>query len=116
MTAAGDVSTTIQKANTDIGATDALQLQEAIGLQQTATDLTTSATTVVDDIIAKKSNFDMIGVSAQVLDQLKQQKDASATLGTTIVSKVPAIGQTIAQQSIDQITAALDKGIQAYSA
>ncbi|WYZ46765.1 hypothetical protein EsH8_IX_000990 [Colletotrichum jinshuiense] len=116
LTAAGDVSTTIQKANTDIGASDALQLQEALGLQQTATDLTTSATTVVDDIIAKKSNFDMIGVSAQVLDQLKQQKDASATLGTTIVSKVPAIGQTIAQQSIDQITAALDKGIQAYSA
>nr|XP_036575980.1 uncharacterized protein CTRU02_14117 [Colletotrichum truncatum]KAF6782636.1 hypothetical protein CTRU02_14117 [Colletotrichum truncatum] len=115
-TAATDVQTAITKAQSDIEGAQALQLQEALGLQQLATDLTTAATTTVDDIIAKKPTFDQLGVSQVVAQQLTAQKQASAGLGTAIVSKVPAIGQGIAQQSVDQITAALDKGIQAYGA
>ncbi|KXH60269.1 hypothetical protein CSAL01_03089 [Colletotrichum salicis] len=116
LAASTEVQNTLSKAATDIQGAQPLQLQEALGLQQTATDLTSSATTLIDSLVSKKSNFDQIGVSSVVLQNLQQQKTASASLGTAIVSKVPAIGQGIAQQSIDQITAALDKGIQAYSA
>ncbi|KAI8307207.1 Cell wall mannoprotein 1 [Colletotrichum sp. SAR11_59] len=113
-TAATDVQSALTKAQTDIQGAQALQLQEALGLQQLATDLTSTATTTVDDLIAKKATFDQLGVSQVVAQQLTAQKQASAGLGQAIVSKVPAIGQGIAQQSIDQITAAIDKGIQAY--
>ncbi|KAF4786035.1 hypothetical protein HER10_EVM0012768 [Colletotrichum scovillei] len=116
LAASTEVQNTLSKAATDIQGAQPLQLQEALGLQQTATDLTSSATTLIDTLVSKKPNFDQIGVSSVVLQNLQQQKTASASLGTAIVSKVPAIGQGIAQQSIDQITAALDKGIQAYSA
>ncbi|KAK2745076.1 hypothetical protein CKAH01_18293 [Colletotrichum kahawae] len=113
-TAATDVQSALTKAQTDIKGAQALQLQEALGLQQLATDLTSTATTTVDDLIAKKATFDQLGISQVVAQQLTAQKQASAGLGQAIVSKVPAIGQGIAQQSIDQITAAIDKGIQAY--
>lgn len=53
-------------------------------------------------------------MSAIVGQNLQQQKDASGALGTAIVSKVPAIGQTIAQQSIGQINTVLDQAITVY--
>lgn len=48
--------------------------------------------------------------------QLQTQKDGAAALGMAIVSKVPAIGQSIAQQSIGQINTVLDTAIKAYGA
>lgn len=56
----------------------------------------------------------MLGVTAVVGQNLAQQKTAAAGLGTAIVSKVPAIGQSIAQSSIGQINTVLDQGIAAY--
>ncbi|OHF03870.1 hypothetical protein CORC01_00732 [Colletotrichum orchidophilum] len=116
LAASTDVQMVLSKAATDIQGAQPLQLQEALGLQQTAGDLTMSASALIDTLISKKPNFDMIGVSSVVLQNLQQQKAASGDLGTAIVSKVPAIGQGIAQQSIDQISSALDRGITAFSA
>ncbi|KAK1966838.1 hypothetical protein LY78DRAFT_635017 [Colletotrichum sublineola] len=115
LTAATDLQGVITKAAADVQAAPPLQLQEALGLQQLATDLQGSATTLIDDIIAKKPNFDKLGVSNVVLDNLKQQKETTQNLGKGLISKVPAIGQGIAQQTIDGLTAVIDKGVQAYS-
>lgn len=93
-----------------------LSLTDALSLQQTATQLTTAANSTVQTLIQKKPVFDQLGVSAVVGQQLQQQKDAAGALGTAIVAKVPAIGQTIAQQSIGQINTALDQAITAYGA
>ncbi|KAK2016166.1 hypothetical protein LZ32DRAFT_645320 [Colletotrichum eremochloae] len=115
LTAATDLQSVITKAVADVQGAPPLQLQEALGLQQLATDLQGSATTLIDDIIAKKPNFDKLGVSNVVLDNLKQQKETTQNLGKGLISKVPAIGQGIAQQTIDGLTAIIDKGVQAYS-
>ncbi|KAK1981579.1 hydrophobic surface binding protein A-domain-containing protein [Colletotrichum cereale] len=115
LAAATEAQNAIAKAGQDIQGAQPLQLQEALGLQQIAGDLQTSATTLIDDLISKKPNFDTLGVSSVVLKTLQDQKASTQALGTSIVSKIPAIGQTIAQQAIDQIGAVIDKGIQAYS-
>ncbi|KAK2056619.1 hypothetical protein LY76DRAFT_518020 [Colletotrichum caudatum] len=115
LAAATDLQNVITKAGSDIGAAPALQLQEALGLQQLATDLQTSSSTLIDDLIAKKPNFDKLGVSKVVLQNLQQQKSQTQSLGTSLISKVPAIGQGIAQQAIDSIGTVIDKGIKAYS-
>ncbi|CCF47684.1 hypothetical protein CH063_15975 [Colletotrichum higginsianum] len=116
LAAATDVKAVITKAGNDIQGAQPLQLTEALGLQQLAGDLQTSATGLIDTIISKKPNFDKLGVSSVVLQNLQEQKSTTTSLGQALISKVPAIGQGIAQQAIDQISAVLDKGIQAYSA
>lgn len=93
---------------------DTLSLTDALSLQQTATGLTDSANKTVTQLIAKKPVFDQLGVTAVVGQQLTAQKSAAGALGNAIVSKVPAIGQGLAQQSIGQITTTLDQAIAAY--
>ncbi|KZL84484.1 cell wall protein [Colletotrichum incanum] len=116
LAAATDAQNVISKAGQDIQAAQPLQLQEALGLQQIAGDLQTSVSGLMDTLISKKPNFDKLGVSSVVLQNLQQQKSSTQSLGQSLISKVPAIGQGIAQQAVDQISAVLDKGIQAYSA
>ncbi|KAJ0159153.1 Cell wall mannoprotein 1 [Colletotrichum tanaceti] len=116
LAAATELKGVITKSGEAIQGAQPLQLQEALGLQQIASDLQSSATTLVDDIIAKKPNFDKIGVSNVVLQNLQDEKATTTSLASSIVAKVPAIGQGIAQQAVDQITAVLDKAITAYSA
>ncbi|WDK22959.1 hypothetical protein CGRA01v4_14249 [Colletotrichum graminicola] len=115
LAAATDLQNVITKAGSDIGASQPLQLQEALGLQNLASQLQTTTGTLIDDLISKKANFDKLGVSKVVLQNLQQQKSTVQSLGTSLISKVPAIGQGIAQQAIDGVGATIDKGIQAYS-
>lgn len=114
LTASTNAQNSIQSATTSISGTTALSLTDALTLQQSATGLSTSVNTTVNALIAKKAVFDQVGASSVVGQQLQAQKTGAASLGTAIVSKVPAIGQTIAQQSIGQINTALDKAIAVY--
>ncbi|PSR88677.1 hydrophobic surface binding protein A-domain-containing protein, partial [Coniella lustricola] len=107
---------TIANTTTSIQGTTALSLTDALTLQQSATGLTTSANKTVTSLIAKKPVFDQLGVSTVVGQQLVAQKKGASALGNAIVSKVPAIGQSIAQQSIGQINTVLDQAITAYGA
>lgn len=91
-----------------------MSLTDALTLQQSATGLTTSANQTVQALIQKKPVFDQLGVSSVVGQQLVSQKTAADGLGNAIVSKVPAIGQSIAQQSVGQITGSLDQAIAVY--
>ena len=106
----------IKTATTQIQGSEALSLTDALSLQQTATGLTTAANTTVQSLIAKKPVFDQLGVSSVVATQLTDQKTAAGALGDAVVSKIPAIGQSIAQQSLGQINTVLDSAIQTYSA
>lgn len=115
LTASTNAQTTIKASTTTIMGSDVLSLTDALTLQQSATTLTTSANTTIQSLITKKPIFDQLGATSAVAMNLMQQKTAAAALGTAIVSKVPAIGQSIAQSSIDQINTVLDQGIAAYS-
>jgi hypothetical protein len=108
--------TVIKQATSDITASQTLSLQDALSLQNVANSLTTAVQTTVSDLAGKKAVLDQLGVTSVAVQTLQQQKTDSAALGKAIVSKVPAIGQNIAQQSIDKINTAIDDGIKTLSA
>ncbi|KAL8371671.1 hypothetical protein RB595_001461 [Gaeumannomyces hyphopodioides] len=110
------LSKTIKQATTDIQGSQELSLQDALSLQQSSGALITAAQDTVSALTAKKAALDQLGVTQIAVTTLKQQKTDSSALGKALVSKIPAIGQGIAQQSIDQIDQTLDKGITALSA
>ncbi|KAK2075310.1 hypothetical protein P8C59_009445 [Phyllachora maydis] len=114
--ASDGVQSAMKQATSDITATQALSLQDALSLQSVANTLTASVNTTVNDLASKKPVLDQLGVTSTAVKSLQDQKAASGALGKAIVAKVPAIGQSIAQQSIDKINAAVDGAIKTLSA
>ncbi|KAL8285064.1 hypothetical protein RB600_009484 [Gaeumannomyces tritici] len=116
LSASDALSKTIKQATADIQGSQELSLQDALSLQQSSSALITAAQDTVTALAGKKAALDQLGVTQVAVTTLKQQKTDSTAFGKVLVSKVPAIGQGIAQQSVDQIGQALDKGIAALSA
>lgn len=114
LTASTDTQTTIKTATTTVTGATALGLTDALSLQSAATALTASADKTVSALVAKKAVFDQLNLSGTVAQQLQLQKDGATALGSAIVSKVPGIGQGIAQSSIGQITTVLDSGLTSF--
>ncbi|EHA46221.1 hypothetical protein MCOR27_006215 [Pyricularia oryzae] len=102
---------TIKNSTQAIQASSELTLQDALGLQATAQQLPAQAKTTMDDLVAKKSVLDQLGATQQAITSLKEQKAASQELGKVVVTKIPAVGQQIAQQQLDQISQTFDQGI-----
>ncbi|GKT60967.1 cell wall protein [Colletotrichum tofieldiae] len=97
----------MQKAQVDIGSSQPLATVEAGSLQPVIDELVMAFQKLVTDITDKKPIFDQVQASPGTLQFLQQTKSASTSLGQAIISKVP----DIKQQSVDQIIAALDRGI-----
>jgi hypothetical protein len=112
-------SDAVQKALTagtqQVMATDALDLNDALSLQQTGTDLSGQVKTTITDLIAKKPQIQQAGQAQQTVQALQQQKQASAAFGNAVTSKVPALGQSVASDTLGQINTSFDMGIQAFS-
>ncbi|KAK1970075.1 hypothetical protein LY78DRAFT_700335 [Colletotrichum sublineola] len=113
--ASNKVQTALKQGTTQIQGAEVLSIGDALTLQQSAGGLTGAVQTSVDDIVSKKPELDKLQATSIAVDQLKQQKAAAGDFSTAIVSKIPAIGQGIAQQSVDQVTNSLDGGIQKLS-
>ncbi|KAK2049047.1 hypothetical protein LZ31DRAFT_378719 [Colletotrichum somersetense] len=109
------VQTVLKQGTTQIQGAQELSIGDALTLQQSASGLTGAVQTAVDDLVAKKPELDKLQATSIAVDQLKQQKAVAGDFSTAIVSKIPAIGQGIAQQSVDQVTTSLDGGIQKLS-
>lgn len=109
------IQMTMQASTTKVNGAEALGVFDALSLQDTANSLVTSVNTTMKDLAAKKPELDMLGVTQVAVQSIQDQMTASKALGDAIVSKVPGVGQGIAQGSIDQINAALDGGIKALS-
>ncbi|TLD07068.1 hypothetical protein PgNI_10599 [Pyricularia grisea] len=102
---------TIKSSTVAITNAQELTLQDALGLQQTAQQLPSQANTTMSDLVSKKSVLDQLGATQQAIQTLKEQKVASQDLGKAVVTKIPAVGQQIAQQQLDQISQTFDQGI-----
>lgn len=114
--ASQNIQMTMQASTAKVNGAQALGVFDALSLQDTANSLVTSVNTTMKDLAAKKPQLDMLGVTMVAVQSIQDQKTASKALGDAIVSKVPGVGQGIAQGSIDQINAALDGGIKMLSA
>ncbi|KAK1977336.1 hydrophobic surface binding protein A-domain-containing protein [Colletotrichum cereale] len=113
--ASNKVQAQLKQGTTQIQGAQELSIGDALTLQQSAGGLTGAVQTVVDDLVAKKPELDKLQATSIAVDQLKQQKAVAGDFSTAVVSKIPAIGQGIAQQSVDQVTTSLDGGIQKLS-
>ncbi|KAK2024583.1 hypothetical protein LX32DRAFT_569659 [Colletotrichum zoysiae] len=113
--ASNKVQTALKQGTTQIQGAQELSIGDALTLQQSAGGLTGAVQTTVDDLVSKKPELDKLQATSIAVDQLKQQKAVAGDFSTAIVSKIPAIGQGIAQQSVDQVTTSLDGGIQKLS-
>ncbi|KAH6675275.1 hydrophobic surface binding protein A-domain-containing protein [Plectosphaerella plurivora] len=116
LAASTKVQSTLKTATTQVQGAEALGLMEALGLQNTAGELVTAVQGTVSALTAKKADLDKLGVTAIAVKTLQDQQQASSALSTAIVSKVPAIGKNIAQQSIAEIDTAIKGGITALQA
>ncbi|KZL79520.1 cell wall protein [Colletotrichum incanum] len=113
--ASNKVQAQLKQGTTQIQGAQELSIGDALTLQQSAGGLTGAVQTVVDDLVSKKPELDKLQATSIAVDQLKQQKAVAGDFSTAVVSKIPAIGQGIAQQSVDQVTNSLDGGIQKLS-
>ncbi|TLD30369.1 hypothetical protein PspLS_02665 [Pyricularia sp. CBS 133598] len=116
LAASDDLAKTIKQATTDINASQELSLQDALTLQQSSGTLTTAVKDTIDALKGKKDTLDQLGFTKIAVQTLQTQKTDSTALGKAIVSKIPAIGQSIAQQAVDQVTAQIDDGIKTLQA
>ncbi|EJT70675.1 hypothetical protein GGTG_11698 [Gaeumannomyces tritici R3-111a-1] len=106
-----DTKQVMDKATKEITGAQALSLQDALSLQSVQQPLIDAVTKVTDDIAGKTQVLDQIGATQQAIQTLKEQKKTAGALGDAVVSKIPAIGQGIAQQSIGQMTTLIDGAI-----
>lgn len=116
LTASEKVKTTIQSATQQVQGAEALGLGDALSLRDTAGGLVTSVQSTISSLTAKKADLDTLGVTSIAVQTLQQQQTDSKALSTAIVSKVPAIGKGIAEQSTTQIDTTIKQGIATLSA
>ncbi|KAH9427108.1 hypothetical protein MCOR02_012487 [Pyricularia oryzae] len=116
LSASDDLAKIIKQATTDINASQELSLQDALTLQQSSSGLTTAVKDTMDALKGKKDTLDQLGFTKIAIQTLQTQKTDSTALGKAIVSKIPAIGQSIAQQAVDGVTNQIDDGIKALQA
>ncbi|KAK8010817.1 hypothetical protein PG990_009782 [Apiospora arundinis] len=114
--ASQQIQMTMQASTAKVNGAQALGVFDALSLQDTANSLVASVNQTMADLTAKKPQLDSLGVTQVAVQSIQDQKTAAKGLGDAIVSKVPSVGQGIAQGSIDQINSALEGGIKALSA
>lgn len=115
---AGDstaVLTAINNAITEVQGTSDVGILGALPVAGSTIELIGSLDETINDLIKQKPKFDSSGTSSVVLSQLQQQDSASASLGSTIKSKLPVLADLLADSLNGQISSAFQRGIQAYS-
>ncbi|GIK07759.1 cell wall mannoprotein 1 [Aspergillus viridinutans] len=96
------------KSGADLSTADALALTSPVQ------DLTKQVQGVVSDLISKKDKFVAAGAGSTVYQDLQSQYTAADNLAKAISAKVPSSLSDIAAQLSAGITAAIQKGIDAY--
>jgi hypothetical protein len=111
----GAVLAAIQGATAAISASAALDVIGASSIVGPADHLVKETEKTIADLVAKKDVIAGAKQTALVLDQLKSQAAAAQQLADAITSKVPDATKEIAKSQSAKITAAINKGVSAFS-
>jgi hypothetical protein len=90
-------------------------LMAVIGFQQPRSSLTASTETALGNLASKKDIIAKANGTAQVLVNLKDQKEAASGYSAAILAKLPEIAKGIAQSSSQKPVEAFDKAIAAFT-
>lgn len=92
-----------------------LTVLEILGLVGVINGLIDDIGAVVDNLIAAEPNFIADGLNDEVLAGLYELQDAGETLRAALLPKVPSSLQGLADQLAAEVTAELQRAIDAYS-
>ncbi|KAH6652548.1 hydrophobic surface binding protein A-domain-containing protein [Truncatella angustata] len=106
---------TLGSGVTTIGASAALTLTDAISLQSIITSLQTAGQGLVDDLTAKKTQFEQSDLCTIVQSTISSISTSSKSLIDAVVAKVPEEAQTLAASLASGLQTTLDKGAAAFS-
>ncbi|KAB8075766.1 hydrophobic surface binding protein A-domain-containing protein [Aspergillus leporis] len=114
VSASTDLVSAIKSGTETVKSSDALSSGDALGLPGPVQNLAKKIDTTIEDLISKKSQIVAAGAGAKTYKQVQDQYSAAKDLADTITSKVPDSLQGIAGQLSGGITAAIQKGLDAY--
>ncbi|KAL2832544.1 hydrophobic surface binding protein A-domain-containing protein [Aspergillus cavernicola] len=106
---------TITSAAEQVNSGDDLSNADALALTSPVQDLTDDVDGVVDQLISKQDQFVSAGAGGAVKTSLDDQYDAASSLADAISSKVPTALESIAAELSAGITAAIQRGVDAYA-
>lgn len=113
-TKAQAIDDALNTGSTNINATDALSLTDAVSLLSLSNTLVATANTTINDLIAKKSIIDAASEDAFVVTQLQTVKEATYGFIGAITSHVPSAVSGIAANQASQVITVLNTGITAF--
>ncbi|KAL1961187.1 hypothetical protein VTO42DRAFT_3132 [Malbranchea cinnamomea] len=113
--ASDELVAVINDGATTITGLPPLSVLDVLGLVGEITDIIDDTSGVVDNLIAAEPTFAADGLDDDVLAGLLGLEAASENLRTAIVPKVPSALQGLADSLAAQVTAELQRAIDAYS-
>ncbi|KAK2009755.1 hypothetical protein LZ32DRAFT_608168 [Colletotrichum eremochloae] len=105
------VKSSIEDATKQVQASEPLNAKDSRNLKAATDALTNNVKVTINDVVAKKSLVDSLGVTPLVAVALQDQKSASGALAQALVSKVPSDMTSDAQLSANALSSVLDEGI-----
>jgi hypothetical protein len=112
--ASSKLVTIINDGTKTVSSGPAMTTMDALGLTGPVQDLTKQTEGVINDLISKKDQFVAANAGPTVYQNLQEQYTASDNLSKAISAKVPQGLGDLASQLAAGITAAIQKGIDAY--
>lgn len=112
--ASDKIVSTTEAGVATVKASDVLADIDAVGLVQPVTDLSGDITSAVDALIAKKDQVAAANAGPATYKDLQDQLAAASSLADALTSKVSSNLQSTAAGLSAKITAAIQKGIDAF--
>lgn len=105
----------IQSATGQVQASQPLDVADTSNLKATTDSLTSYVNVTVSDLIKDQAVFQRVGATQQVLQTLQTTKMAAVQLANVLAGRVPSDLSSIADQGVNNLVDALDRGVAVYN-
>ncbi|KAI1206898.1 hydrophobic surface binding protein A-domain-containing protein [Annulohypoxylon truncatum] len=98
-----------------LSSSGSISLTDAVGLESVVTPLGTAAETLVEDVVAKKDQFEQAAACSVIGNEISSAGTAAKTLVDGVVSQVPEAVQSIAEAAANKIVDTLTSLVSQFS-
>ncbi|KAI0805708.1 hydrophobic surface binding protein A-domain-containing protein [Xylaria sp. FL0064] len=111
---AANLVSTIKDGAESIASSGGITLEDALGLQDVATQLSSAGQTLLTDLQSKKAEFEASGLCGDVQSTIKSIGSEVQSFVDSVVKQLPADAQDVASQLTSGISAALSSGAASF--
>ncbi|KAI0424251.1 hydrophobic surface binding protein A-domain-containing protein [Xylaria sp. FL1042] len=111
---AANLVSTIKDGAETVASSGSISLEDALGLQDVATQLSTAGQTLLTDLQSKKAEFEASGLCDDVQSTIKSIGSEVQSFVDSVVKQLPADAQDTASQLTSGISAALSSGADSF--